>query len=300
MPRPVHEQLADTKGPFECRSEPAQSEVSSHIARPRWRRLLRAAALLLSQGIHPPGREGEAQWIYPDAVGGGTETDFFRLLTALLDACDLAEEETGTVLIGMYSFMQANDLPMTAQTWRALTVTAMLASLKVVINDCGMVARAEARLRDSVMHWWPKVNADKALKVFTSRALFKEGLLTPSRIADCYFTLRDRSLAMQNDEDSVASAVNSLSQAPPRQPGASAGGGRRRSGSGASGRQRSSGGAGGEDLSVSQGTSFFLSEDGMSTASSHRSLQRSIVEEEEIEDRSNHGDEQRSSHTISL
>jgi len=200
---------------FEGRSEGAQGELSSHIARPRWRRMLRAAALLLSKTLKASGQD-EDVWIYPDAIGGGIQTDFSSLLSSLLEACGLGEEESGTVLIGMYTFLQANDLPMTAQTWRVLTVTAMLAAVKGLISDRTTAAGAEARLREAVVHWWPKANADKALRVFTDRPNFGQYLLTPSVFAECYYTLRESGLKMGYDDESAASAVRSASQAPTR------------------------------------------------------------------------------------
>jgi len=204
--RPVHQQLADTKGPFDCRSEPAQGEVSSQLVRPRWRRLLRAAALLLSKMLVASGRAEEV-WTYPNAIGGGTETDFNRLLASCLEACDLGDEQTGSVLIGTYTFLQATDLPLTARTWRVLVVTAMLASVKVLITHRAMAAKIDARLKDDVAHWWPKANADMCVKVFTSRQKFKQMKLNPSCLARSYFLPREKSLSMGSEDQSAASAV---------------------------------------------------------------------------------------------
>jgi len=174
--------------------------------------MLRAAALLLSKTLKDSGTN-EDVWIYPDAIGGGLQADFGSLLLSLLEACGLDDEDSGTVLMGMYTFVQANDLPMTARTWRVLIVTATLASVKGFLSDRTMAAKAEARLREAVVHWWPKANADKALKVFTGRPSFRQHSLTPSACADCYFTLRAKGLEMGDDDKSAAFAVRSVPQA---------------------------------------------------------------------------------------
>jgi len=201
MVRPAHEQLAEPTH-FNWFSEPAQGEISIRVARPRWRRMLRAAALLLSKTLSTSGTD-EDVWIFPDAIGGWFQADFSSFLLSLLTACGLGDEDSGTVLISMYTFLQADDLPMTAQTWRALTVTATLASVKGVLSDRTIAARAEARLREAVVHWWPKANADKALRVFTHRPKFRQHSLTSPVFAECYYTLREKALQMGDDEITV-------------------------------------------------------------------------------------------------
>lgn len=203
------------RGPMDCQSEPNHSEVSSHISRPKWRRMLRAAAQALGKQLQDANRSElggfsdlEAAFLHPDAGGGGTEVDIHQCLRQLLEDMALSDEDTGTILIGLYHFMQADDLPVSTRTWRPLIVTALLASVDLCLGEKSEPAKE--KLRRSVVHWWPQHKADHAYNVFTLRENFTSSLLTPSVRMTCYLALREQGLNMSHAGDSTTSAVFSF------------------------------------------------------------------------------------------
>jgi len=192
-------------------SEPAaSSEVRSHIARPSWYRLARAASSLLSH--HIPQQEAEdvedSVYAHLNSVGGGTQADFKRLIIHLLDAMRLPEKETGAVLISAFSYLQLADLPWSPRTWRALVFTATLASIRIMGSGS---KDAEKFVCDAVVHWWPKESVDRAFRTFVCRPEFRKGSLTRTQMTECYFTLRERDLQMSEEKDASSSQPNSES-----------------------------------------------------------------------------------------
>lgn len=155
-------------------------------------------------------REVEAAFEHPDAHGGGTEIDIQKCLKQLLEDMNLSDEDTGTILIGMFHFLQADDLPVNSRSWRPLVFTALLAAVDIVLVGPG-AERVQDRLKTAVVHWWPRHKADHAYYVFTSRERFRRApRLTPSVLATWYFELRQKGLMMSHTQDSTTSAVASF------------------------------------------------------------------------------------------
>eukprot|EP00927_Polykrikos_kofoidii_P007803 TRINITY_DN13204_c0_g2_i1.p1 TRINITY_DN13204_c0_g2~~TRINITY_DN13204_c0_g2_i1.p1 ORF type:complete len:334 (-),score=39.44 TRINITY_DN13204_c0_g2_i1:168-1049(-) len=199
---------------FGARSDGAWSQADSHIGAPRWERLLKGAAASLTRRIgkvHEAELSSEWQLFFvQDAIGGGTEVDVYHCLKSLLDVLSLNEVDTGVVLIGAHHFLSAVDLPLCCQTWRPLTFTSLLASLRIAITGVQR-KKSSDELLSRVAHWWPRDKAEDACAFFANRQAFKDNRLTPSKHAEYYFTLRATGLQMGGwDACSNASAVNSV------------------------------------------------------------------------------------------
>lgn len=194
-----------------ARSEP-HSEASSHISKPKWRRLLCALAQIFAAKLEMAAITGgslrlpaemESAFSYSDAGGGGTEFDMFQFTRQLLEDMALSDEETGTTLIGMYHFAGAQDLPLSACTWRPVFVTALTVSLDFCLGPRARVP--QERLLLSVSHWWPKVKADHAHRQFVSRATYKQSVFSQSVRMKCYLELREMSLKKRGGPDTTSS-----------------------------------------------------------------------------------------------
>eukprot|EP00927_Polykrikos_kofoidii_P007804 TRINITY_DN13204_c0_g3_i1.p1 TRINITY_DN13204_c0_g3~~TRINITY_DN13204_c0_g3_i1.p1 ORF type:complete len:292 (-),score=45.48 TRINITY_DN13204_c0_g3_i1:116-991(-) len=197
-----------------ARSDGAWSQADSHIGAPRWERLLKGAAASLTRRISKAADAvSGTEWqlfVVQDGSGGGTEVDVYQCLKSLLDVLALNEVDTGVVLIGAHHFLSAVDLPLSSQTWRPLTFTSLLASLRIATAGAQRREASEQMLC-RVAHWWPRDKAEDACEFFTNRQAFKDNRLTPSKHAEYYFTLRATGLQMGGwDAASNASAVHSV------------------------------------------------------------------------------------------
>lgn len=197
-----------------CQSEPVNpSEASSHIGMPKWRRLLRAASQSLATHVAKDQnvvvQTPFDAFVFMDAQGGGSEVDIYQCLRQVFESLsDLSDLDIGTIIIGMHHFLTARDLPLSSQTWRALMVTALVVSVRIIIQEDRKRTVTEEQLFRTIKHWWPRDRAAKAVQVFTDRQAFKDGQLTPQKQAECYFALRDQGLRLNGgDLDSNASAV---------------------------------------------------------------------------------------------
>eukprot|EP00927_Polykrikos_kofoidii_P007805 TRINITY_DN13204_c0_g4_i1.p1 TRINITY_DN13204_c0_g4~~TRINITY_DN13204_c0_g4_i1.p1 ORF type:complete len:291 (-),score=22.58 TRINITY_DN13204_c0_g4_i1:79-918(-) len=199
---------------FGARSEGGASQSDSQVGAPRWDRLVKGAAASLTQRISKVVDEpSDVEWqvfVVPDACGGGTENDVYQCFKLMLEEIDLNEVDTGVVLIGAYHFLSEIDLPLSCQTWRGLTFTALLASLRIATVGAQRTKSSEQML-SRVAHWWPREKAEHACSFFTNRHAFKNNRLTASKHAEYYFTLRATGLQMGGwDSCSTASAAHSL------------------------------------------------------------------------------------------
>jgi len=199
-------------------SEGGISAASSHISKPKWRRMLKAAAQSLGKQVRGEDqsrrpevvdREMQAAFEHPDAVGGGSEADIQKCLRQLLEDLNLGDEDTGTILIGTYHFLQAEDIHVNSKSWRPLVVTALLAAVGMVLAH-DLAQTVQERIKRAVQHWWPRHKADEAYHVFISRQVYKSApKLTPQVLLTWYFELREKGLMMSNTADSTTEAVAS-------------------------------------------------------------------------------------------
>lgn len=197
-----------------ARSDGGWSQADSHIGAPRWERLLKGAAASLTRRIvKAADAVNGTEWqlfVVQDASGGGTEVDVYQCFKSLLDVLSLNEVDTGVVLIGAHHFLSAVDLPLCSQTWRPLSFTSLLVSLRIATVGAQRTKASEEML-SRVAHWWPREKAEHAFEFFTNRQVFKDNRLTPSKHAEYYFTLRASGLQMEGwDVNSNASAVHSV------------------------------------------------------------------------------------------
>lgn len=197
-----------------ARSDGGWSQADSHIGAPRWERLLKGAAASLTRRIvKAADAVNGTEWqlfVVQDASGGGTEVDVYQCFKSLLDVLSLTEVDTGVVLIGAHHFLSAVDLPLCPQTWRPLSFTSLLVSLRIATVGAQRTKASEEML-SRVAHWWPRDKAEHAFEFFTNRQVFKDNRLTPSKHAEYYFTLRASGLKMEGwDVNSNASAVHSV------------------------------------------------------------------------------------------
>lgn len=185
------------------RSQPS-SDVSSHLLEPKWHRLAGAVAqVLVSNSDDPEAASPKVSsvFVHPDAVGGGTEVDIKLCLTALLEALDLSDRDTGFILLHAYHYWQIENMPITSQTWRPLLVVGVLFGIRAVLESPAEVDGAQNRLHRHVAHWWPKQCSDRALERFAARDVFGDQRLGPAALASLYFDLRDRALRMCEGPD---------------------------------------------------------------------------------------------------
>jgi hypothetical protein len=189
---------------------------------PRWRRLLVSVSSGLAQRFSDATLVSDgcmAEFVHTDATGGGSQMDLHQCFEGALHAMELGDKSTGFVLIGAYYYLLADDVALTAQTWRSLVVTALLVAANEI---CERTEREHAirKLRRAAAHWWSEDKADRAIQVFKLRDAFVQDPLNQQKIATLYFELRAIALetAPLDDDSSSGFAVADfpIDQAPKR------------------------------------------------------------------------------------
>mmetsp|Transcript_25119 Transcript_25119/g.83790 ORF Transcript_25119/g.83790 Transcript_25119/m.83790 type:complete len:330 (+) Transcript_25119:66-1055(+) len=197
------------------------SEVSSHLFKPRWKRLLRAASRLLSEKLEKGDdtlelleekRLREA-FTATDAIGGGSAEDVFKLFERSLEILALSDKDTGFVLLSVYQSLLAPDLPISAVTWRPVLLTAIFVAIDKVVEDEAQRTHAKRRMELDAAHWWTTSRMHTCCEIFASRELYRTLDTSRSALARLYFDLRDRGLQLSPDNSSNASAINLQSNA---------------------------------------------------------------------------------------
>ncbi|CAK0863640.1 unnamed protein product [Prorocentrum cordatum] len=150
-----------------------------------------------------------AAFVHASATGGGSLLGLKECFRGALDAMELSDKSKGMVLAGAYHCLQAEDILLTAQTWRPLVVTSLL----VAAGDlCERAEREQAirKLRCSTAQWWSQDKADLAVQVFKMRdAYVRDPLRHPNVVALC-LKLQARSLetaSLGEDSRSWSTAV---------------------------------------------------------------------------------------------
>jgi len=200
------------------RSHENTSQVSSHMFQPRWKRLVRAASKRLSARMEVSESatvdrvrdQLREQFTDRDAIGGGSTDDVSKLLGHWLDILGLHDKDTGFVLLSVFQFLQAGDLPWSSATWRPMLLTSIFAAIDKVCEAAEERSKAKERLQRDVVHWWSQPRTDAACEAFTSREQFRLCNTSRSALARIYFELRDQGLKLSPDNSSNASAVNGM------------------------------------------------------------------------------------------
>merc|ERR1719215_1082797 len=116
---------------WEAGSGNTDSETSSHMFKPKWKRLVKSASISLSERIvslacsqtDPSGNSLCEAFTHRDAGGGGTTEDVTRLWEKCIEQMDMDDKDSGFVLLVSFQILKADDLPINSLTWRALLVT---------------------------------------------------------------------------------------------------------------------------------------------------------------------------------
>jgi hypothetical protein len=188
--------------------------MSSSLLNPRWRRLITAVSDILSQRLSDAAPVSDVrraqemgEFVHTDATGGGSQMDLHQCFEFVLQTMELSDKSTGFVLLAAYHYLQADDVMLTAQTWRSLVVTSLLVACSELCESAER-EKAIGNLRRSVAHWWSEDRADRAFQVFQLRDAFVRDPLNQQKMVALYFELRARSLETAPfDDDSSGLAV---------------------------------------------------------------------------------------------
>jgi len=162
--------------------------------------LVAAVSKSLAQRLsdHAPVLEGRrardmAAFVHAGATGSGCLLGLSECFRGALEAMELSDKSKGMVLAGAYHCLQADDVLLTAQTWRPLVVTSLLVAVSEL---CGRAEREQAirKLRRSTAQWWSQDKADLAVQVFKMREAYVRDPLSHQNVVALCLKLQARSL----------------------------------------------------------------------------------------------------------
>lgn len=205
LPNTLLRRLGESDDIFSVKESPsADGHSSSEIAKPRYNRLIQAASARLAKRMEVASeQEHDTVEVFtsPDAIGGGTQDDVFKLLTVTVESLGLTSEDIARVILVAFKVMSLPELPWSALTWRPMLITSLAVAIQH-INDVDTRCKDTARRRLSLhaRHFWPGDRIERACNFVQELSSYRMLDLGRSAILSCYFELREEALRMNPDD----------------------------------------------------------------------------------------------------